>query len=103
LDAIRHIRLAQQFAQWVGSDEHLELAAPVALNLVRFRHNGGDEANQTLMDRLNRSGELYLTHTGLNERLTLRFCIGQTNTQAQHVERHWKRIREEAENLTAIA
>jgi aromatic-L-amino-acid/L-tryptophan decarboxylase len=54
-------------------------------------------------DRLNRSGDLYLTHTRLNDRLTLRLCIGQTNTQARHVERAWKRIREEAENLRAIA
>ena len=51
------------------------------------------------MDRLNRSGDLYLTHTRLNDRLTLRFCVGQTNTQARHVERAWERILEEAEKL----
>ncbi|HEV2549557.1 MAG TPA: pyridoxal-dependent decarboxylase [Stellaceae bacterium] len=94
-----HVRLAQQFAAWVRSDERFELAAPVPLNLVCFRHKGGDEANQTLMDRLNRSGDLYLTHTRLNDRLTLRLCIGQTHTRAQHVERAWQRIREEAERL----
>jgi aromatic-L-amino-acid/L-tryptophan decarboxylase len=98
-----HVRLARQFAEWVRSHESIELAAPVPLNLVCFRHKGGDEANQALMDRLNRSGDLYLTHTRLNDRLTLRLCIGQTNTQARHVERAWKRIREEAENLRAIA
>jgi len=52
--------------------------------------------NQTLMDRLNRSGDLYLTHTRLNNRLTLRFCVGQTNTMERHVERAWRRIQEEA-------
>jgi aromatic-L-amino-acid decarboxylase len=98
-----HVRLAQQFAAWVGSDERFELAAPVPLNLVCFRHKAGDEANQTLMDRLNRSGDLYLTHTRLNDRLTLRLCIGQTNTEAHHVERAWKRIRDEAERLTSLA
>jgi aromatic-L-amino-acid decarboxylase len=69
------------------------------LNLVCFRHKGGDEINQTLMDRLNRSGELYLTHTRLNDRLTLRVCIGQTNTTHRHVERAWKLIQEETVRL----
>jgi len=90
-----HVRLAQQFAEWVKQDAEFELAAPVPLNLVCFRHKGGDQVNQDLMDRLNRSGDLYLTHTRLNDRLTLRFCVGQTNTQARHVERAWRRIQEE--------
>src|SRR5437660_2048168 len=91
-----HVWLAQQFAEWVKQDAEFELAAPVPLNLVCFRHKGGDQINQDLMDRLNRSGDLYLTHTRLNDRLTLRFCVGQTNTQARHVERAWRRIQEEA-------
>jgi aromatic-L-amino-acid decarboxylase len=93
----RHVELAQQFADWVKKDDRFELAAAVPLNLVCFRHKDGDDVNQKLMDRLNRSGDLYLTHTRLNDRLTLRLCIGQTNTTARHVERAWKRIREEAE------
>jgi len=95
----RHIELAQQFAGWVKSDSRFELAAPAPLNLICFRHKGGDDLNQALMDRLNRSGDLYLTHTRLNDRITLRLCVGQTNTQARHVERAWQRIREEAANL----
>jgi len=90
-----HVRLAQQLAEWVKQHAEFELAAPVPLNLVCFRHKGGDQINQDLMDRLNRSGDLYLTHTRLNDRLTLRFCVGQTNTQARHVERAWRRIQEE--------
>ena len=92
----QHVSLAQEFAEWVRADSRFELAAPAPLNLVCFRHKAGDEANQTLMDRLNRSGDLYLTHTKLDGKLTLRFCVGQTYTQARHVERAWKRIREEA-------
>jgi len=99
----RHVELAQQFASWVRSDQDFELAAPVPLNLVCFRHKAGDAANQSIMDRLNRSGDLFLTHTKLNGQLTLRLCVGQTNTQARHVERAWKRIREEAEKLTTNA
>jgi aromatic-L-amino-acid decarboxylase len=92
----RHVELAQQLAGWIKNDSRFELAAPAPLNLVCFRHKGGDEVNQKLMDRLNRSGDLYLTHTRLNDRLTLRFCVGQTNTMARHVERAWRRIQEEA-------
>src|SRR6202049_254836 len=95
----RHVELAQQFAKWVRDDERFELAAPAPLNLVCFRHIGGDEANQQLVDRLNHSGDLYVTHTRLNNRMTLRFCIGQTNTERRHVERAWKRIQEEAEKI----
>ncbi|MGH9499728.1 MAG: pyridoxal-dependent decarboxylase, partial [Terriglobales bacterium] len=92
----RHVELAQQFAAWVKNDDRFELAAPVPLNLVCFRHKGGDENNQALMDRLNRSGDLYLTHTRLDHRLTLRLCVGQTNTTGRHVQQAWKRIQEEA-------
>jgi len=52
--------------------------------------------NQALLDRLNQSGDLYLTHTRLDNRFTLRLSVGQTNTELPHVERAWKRIREEA-------
>jgi aromatic-L-amino-acid/L-tryptophan decarboxylase len=98
-----HVRLAQQFAEWVREDADFELAAPVPLNLVCFRHKAGDEANQTIMDRLNRSGGLFLTHTKLNGKLTLRMCVGQTNTQARHVEKVWNRLREEAVKIaTAV-
>jgi len=97
----RHVELAQQFAGWVGNDDRFEMAAPVPLNLVCFRHKGGDSSNQTLMDRLNRSGDLYLTHTRLNKVLTLRLCVGQTNTTRRHVEKAWKRIQEEATKLAS--
>ncbi len=92
----RHVELAQQFANWVKEDDRFELAAPVPLNLVCFRHKAGDAPNQALMDRLNRSGDLYLTHTRLNDRTTLRMAIGQTHTEFRHVQRAWQRIQEEA-------
>ena len=72
----RHVQLAQQFAEWVRNDARFELAAPVPLNLVCFRHKSGDAANQTIMERLNRSGDLFLTHTKLNGKFTLRLLRG---------------------------
>jgi len=95
----RHVALAQQFAQWVRDAPDFELAAPAPLNLVCFRHRGGEAVNQGIMDRLNQSGDLYLTHTRLRGELTLRLCVGQTQTQERHVERAWRRIREEGAKL----
>jgi aromatic-L-amino-acid decarboxylase len=94
-----HVGLAQQFAAWVRQDPRFELAAPAPLNLVCFRHKDGDAANQRIMDSLNQSGDLYLTHTRLNSRFALRFCVGQTNTELRHVQRAWRRIQEEADKL----
>jgi aromatic-L-amino-acid decarboxylase len=90
-----HVRLAHKFTGWIRADPRFDLAAPVPLNLVCFRHRGGDAVNQALMDRLNRSGDLYLTHTRLGGKLTLRLCIGQMNTVEGHVAQAWKRIQEE--------
>jgi len=94
-----HVRLAQEFAGWVQEDDRFELAAPAPLNLVCFRLKDRDEANQRLMDALNRSGDLYLTHTRLNDKMALRLCVGQTNTEARHVQNAWRRIQEEAAQL----
>jgi aromatic-L-amino-acid decarboxylase len=96
-----HVRLAQTFVRWVEESPRFELAAPAPLNLVCFRHGGGDALNERLLDRLNRSGKLYLTHTRLNDRYTLRFCVGQTNTEERHVARAWMLIQETAKSLEA--
>jgi aromatic-L-amino-acid decarboxylase len=95
----RHVALAQMFADWVRADERFELAAPVPLNLVCFRLRTGDDASRALLDRLNRSGRLYLTHTVLDGRYTLRFCVGQTRTEENHVRAAWERIRAETDDL----
>jgi len=96
-----HVRLAQEFADWVKNDERFELAAPTPLNLVCFRHRGGDAVNQAIMDRLNQSGDIFLTHTKLNGKLTLRLSVGQMNTKARTVVHAWKRIRDEASSVTS--
>ena len=92
-----HVALAQEFAGWVAADNDFEIAAPHPLNLVCFRHKGGDERNQRMMEKLNASGALYLTHTKLNGKFTLRVCVGQSQTQRRHVEHAWKLIQESAE------
>jgi aromatic-L-amino-acid decarboxylase len=52
-----------------------------------------------LLERLNQSGKLYLTHTGLNGRYTLRLCVGQTHTAAAHVRQAWDLIQQNAKLL----
>jgi aromatic-L-amino-acid decarboxylase len=99
----QHVATAQSFAGWVKKDDRFELAAPVPLNLVCFRYRGSEQENQRLMDRLNQSGDLYLTHTRLGDQFVLRFCVGQTNTTTKHVERAWQRIQEEAAKLESLA
>lgn len=94
-----HVALAQEFARWVEQSPDFELAAPAPLNLVCFRHTAGDELNRELLDRLNASGELYLTHTILDSRYTLRMSIGQTQTQARHVARAWELIQATAQTI----
>jgi aromatic-L-amino-acid decarboxylase len=96
----RHVELAQAFARWIDASDDFELAAPSPLNLVCFRHRAGDAANQALLERLNRSGALYLTHTKLDGKLTLRMSIGQTQTELQHVAQAWQRIQECAAQAT---
>ncbi|HVV72766.1 MAG TPA: pyridoxal-dependent decarboxylase [Verrucomicrobiae bacterium] len=95
----RHVQLAQEFAQWVAASDQFEVLAPVPLNLVCFAHRAGDEFNRNLLERLNRSGKLYLTHTVLNGKFALRFCVGQTHTEARHVQAAWRLLQDSATAL----
>jgi len=98
---IRHpVELAQQFARWIEADPDFELAATVLLNLVCFRHRQGDTFNQTLLERVNASGAMYLTHTRLNGLYTLRLCIGQPHTTIRHVTAAWHTLQTTAEQLS---
>jgi aromatic-L-amino-acid decarboxylase len=99
----RHVELGQRFAAWVRDDPRFEIAAPAPLNLVCFRHRSGDAANQAIMERLNASGDVYLTHTKLGGRFTLRLAVGQWQTELRHVERAWARICEEAAAVDHVA
>jgi aromatic-L-amino-acid decarboxylase len=96
----QHVELAHTFAQWVAADNRFELMAPAPLNLICFRYRESDALNQALLDQLNQSGQLYLTHTRLNDRFTLRFCVGQTHTELRHVTHAWELIQQTVQRLT---
>jgi aromatic-L-amino-acid decarboxylase len=88
----RHIELAAGFAARVVEHPRLELAAPVPLNLVCFRHVDGDAATEALLAAINADGRVYLTHTRLDDRFVIRACIGQTTTEAEHVDVLWSLV-----------
>ena len=85
-----HMRLAALFAGWVESDPNWELAAPLRFSLVVFRRNGTDEENEEILERANRSGEIFLSHTKLDGRYVMRLAIGNARTTEADVRRAWE-------------
>ena len=102
-----HIRLAQEFVKWIENSDDFELLAPAPLNTVCFRFHPQkvneiealNQLNSTFLEKLNATGEVYLTHTKLNGKYTLRMVIGQTNVEQRHVEKAWQLIREISREL----
>jgi aromatic-L-amino-acid decarboxylase len=95
-----HIRLAQQFADWVRSSGDFKLVAPAPLNLVCFTHKKGDLFNKKLLETINNRGKMYFTHTMVHNQFALRMCVGQTNTTEVHVLEAWNTIQETANELS---
>jgi aromatic-L-amino-acid decarboxylase len=94
-----HMRLARLFAGWVDASDDFERTAPVPFSVVCFRARGTDELNEALLERLNGSGELFLSHTRLDGRYTLRLAIGNLHTTETHISRAWETIRQIAAEL----
>jgi len=92
-----HIRLAVLFASWVDEADGWELVAPQRFSLVVFRHDGSDEENERLVERVNASGEIFITHTKLDGRYVLRLAIGNARTTEDDVRRAWEVLNREAE------
>ena len=93
-----HIALTQETAERIKENPNFELHI-YRMNLLGFRLRASDldeqtldNLNQRLMDELNASGKLYLTHTRLNGKILLRLVIGQSHVESRHVEKTWKTI-----------
>ena len=82
-----HVEAAGRFAERIGVNPRLDLAAPVSLSLVCFSHVDGDAAGEELLAALNATGEVLLTHTRLSDRYVLRLAIGGAQTTSTHVDR----------------
>jgi aromatic-L-amino-acid decarboxylase len=104
----RHLELAATFAELVEAEPDWELLAPVPFSTVCFRWRPAelasradepdiaerlDIANAAIMDAVNRTGEVFLSHTRLDGRFTIRLAIGNLRTEARHVERAWELLR----------
>lgn len=98
-----HCELAREFAGMVHFEGGWELTAPVTLSLVCFRHVPSDmdeEAlaahNARIMERVNARGRVYLSHTKLNGRYTLRLAVGNVRTDREHITLAWQELRDAA-------
>jgi aromatic-L-amino-acid decarboxylase len=98
-----HIRLARMFASWVDASTDFERTAPAPFSVVCFRARATDELNERLLERLNGSGEVFLSHTRLNGQFTLRLAIGNLHTTETHVARAWTLIQRFAAELKSAA
>ena len=91
-----HVRLAREFERWVEEEAGWEVCAPRHFSLVCFRRDGTDEDNEALLDRVNSSGEVFLSHTRLDDRFVLRLAIGNAGTTEDDVRLAWAVLRREA-------
>ncbi|MGZ4421595.1 MAG: pyridoxal phosphate-dependent decarboxylase family protein [Gaiellaceae bacterium] len=87
------VRLAEEFVNWVEAESGWEVCAPRHFSLVCFRRDGSDEQNEAIVDRVNRSGELFLSHTRLHGRYVLRLAIGNERTTEDDVRRAWEALK----------
>jgi aromatic-L-amino-acid decarboxylase len=92
-----HVRLARLFASWVEETPGWEVVAPVPFSVVCFRREGSDDENQALLERVNASGEIYISHTVLDGRYVLRLAIGNARTTEDDVRLAWDVLRREAQ------
>jgi aromatic-L-amino-acid/L-tryptophan decarboxylase len=105
-----HCRLAQLFASWVEAAVDWELLAPVPLSLVCFRFHPKERAmsgaqlnalNESIMNNLNQTGRVYLSHTKLNDALALRLSVGNIRTTEKQIRQVWAMLNEQAEGMKA--
>jgi aromatic-L-amino-acid/L-tryptophan decarboxylase len=94
-----HVRLAELFESWVRDEPGWEVTAPRHFSLVCFRLEGSDEDNERLLERVNDSGEIFLSHTRFAERYMLRLAVGNFRTTEEDVRLAWDVLRREAAAL----
>jgi aromatic-L-amino-acid decarboxylase len=93
----RHQRLARLFASWVEETPGWAVVAPVPFSLVCFRHDGSDEENERILERVNETGEAYLSNTTLDGRYVLRLAVGHHRTTEEDVRHAWELLQTAAQ------
>ncbi len=94
-----HLRLAELFEGWVSDEPGWEVTAPRHFSLVCFRREGSDEENERLLERVNDTGEVFLSHTRFADRYQLRLAVGNFRTTEDDVRLAWDVLRREAAAL----
>jgi aromatic-L-amino-acid decarboxylase len=102
-----HVRLAQQLANWIDAHPDFERMAPAPLSLVCFRAHPSriqneeelNRLNENLLEAVNDTREVFLSHTKLNERYVLRCAIGGIRTEERHVRRAWEIVQQRLARL----
>ena len=92
----KSVREAALFEEWVRAEPGWELCAPRHFSVVCFRREADDAANEALLERVNATGEIFLSHTRLGGRYVLRFAAGNERTTDADVERAWELLRNAA-------
>jgi aromatic-L-amino-acid decarboxylase len=107
-DRVRdHIAMAHELADEMARAEDFEIVAPPVLSLFCFRYAPAgvddsaalDRLNQRLLDRLNDSGSMYLSHTRIGGAYVIRLCVGQYHTERRHLAAAWAHIQKTARAL----
>jgi aromatic-L-amino-acid decarboxylase len=93
-----HIAWTKQLEQLIRRDARFEVVAPVLFSVACFRFKGNDDENRALIEAVNATREVYLSHTVLNGRITLRIAIGNIQTAWEDVQRAWELVQEKAPN-----
>ncbi len=89
-----HVRLAQDLALEIDADPRFERTAPTPFSAICFRYKGTDDENRQIQERVNATGEVFISGTELHGRFSLRIAIGNRGTGSEHVARVWELIRE---------
>ena len=98
-----HVRMAQEFAAAVDADPSFERTAPSPFSVVCFRYKGTDDQNKGILERVNATGQVFLSGTVLRGRFSLHLAVGNYGTRPEHVRRAWDAVQREANALAAQA
>ncbi|HLM98068.1 MAG TPA: aminotransferase class V-fold PLP-dependent enzyme [Bryobacteraceae bacterium] len=91
-----HIGWAQELAAQIDAHGHFERTAPTRFSTICFRFKGTDEENRNILERVNASGQVFLSHTVLRGQYCLRLAIGNMKTTREHVQRAWELVQSAA-------
>jgi aromatic-L-amino-acid decarboxylase len=90
------VRQAALFEDLVRAEPGWEVCAPRPFSVVCFRHRSSDADNEALLERVNASGEIFISHTWLRGSYVLRLATGNARTTEADVARAWDLIRRSA-------